>query len=73
MSKTININEVLRDEVETADRKFLANELVYLFTELDGITKQEALSQIIEMTDEDLVSQVNEYYEGTGTIYKMGK
>ena len=69
----INVNDLFRDEVQKADRKELANELVYLYTEFDGMGENEALNNIIELTDEELEKQVNVYYEGTGMIYKLVK
>lgn len=69
----IHANDLFKDEVRKANRKELAHELVYFYTVLDGMEEDEALNEIIELTDEELENQVNVYCEGTGEIYKLVK
>lgn len=70
MKKAILATEAFADEVETVERKYLANELIYLLTTLEANEESEAVQEVLEMTDED---RVNTFYEGSGTIYKIEK
>lgn len=71
MKKEILATEAFADEIEVVERKFLANELIYLLTTMEGMEELEAAKQVMELTDEDLVDQVNTFYEGSGTTYEM--
>lgn len=71
MKKEILATEAFADEIEIVERKFLANELIYLLTTMEGMEELEAAKQVMELTDEDLVDQVNTFYEGSGTTYEM--
>ena len=74
MSKrVIYVADMFKDEVELADRDFLANEMLYFLIDFDGIPENDAMRQVMEMTDESLVANVNRFYEGSGTTYKMRK
>ena len=74
MSKrVIYVADMFKDEVELADRDFLANEMLYFLIDFDGIPENEAMRQVMEMTDKSLVDNVNRFYEGSGTIYQMRK
>ena len=65
--------DMFQDEVELVDRAFLASEMLYFLNVLDETPEDEAMIQVMEMTDESLVDNVNRYCEGSGTIYKMKK
>lgn len=71
--QVIYVAELFQDKVELVDRAFLANEILYFLTDFDGITEDDAMRQVMEMTDESLVDNVNRFYEGSGTTYKMKK
>ena len=74
MSKrVIYVADMFKDEVEPVDRAFLVNEMLYFLIDFDGIPKDEAVQQIMEMTDESLADNVNKFYKGSGTIYKVKK
>lgn len=69
----IHVADMFQDKVELADRAFLASEILYFLINFDGIPEDEAMKQIMEMTDESLVDNINRYCEGSGTIYQMKK
>lgn len=71
--QVIYVADMFQDEVELADRDFLANEMLYFLIAFDGIPENKAMRQVMEMTDESLVDNVNRFYEGSGTIYQMRK
>lgn len=71
--QVIYVAELFQDKVELVDRAFLANEILYFLTDFDGITEDDAMRQVMEMTDESLVDNVNRFYEGSGITYKMEK
>lgn len=71
--RVIYVADMFQDEVELADRDFLANEMLYFLIDFDGIPENAAMRQVMEMTDESLVDNVNRFYEGSGTIYQMRK
>lgn len=58
-------------KIKSTNREFLSKELLYLYTTLDGKEEEESLNEIEDMTDNELVSEINNYYEGTGTQYKL--
>ena len=65
--------DMFQDEVELVDRAFLASEILYFLINFDEIPKDEAMIQVMEMTDESLVDNINRYIVGSGTIYQMKK
>lgn len=69
----IYVADLFQDKVELADRAFLASEMLCFLIDFDGIPEDEAMEQVMEMTDESLVDNVNGYCEGSGTIYQMKK
>lgn len=71
--RVIYVADMFKDEVEPVDRAFLVGEMLYLLIDFDGIPKDEAVQQIMEMTDESLTDNVNRFYKGSGTIYKVKK
>lgn len=71
--RVIYVADMFQDEVELADRDFLANEMLYFLIDFDGIPENEAMRQVMEMTDESLVDNVNRFCEGSGTIFQMKK
>lgn len=58
-------------KIKSTNREFLSKELLYLYTTLDGKEEEESLNEIEDMTDNEVVREVNNYYEGTGTQYKL--
>ena len=71
--QVIYVADMFQDEVELADRAFLVSEMLHFLIDFDGVPKDEAVQQIMEMTDESLADNVNKFYKGSGTIYKVKK
>lgn len=58
-------------KIEKISKKSMVEELLYLLTDIEGYTLEEAQTQVNGLKDIEIVKTINIFYDGTGVKYAM--